>query len=103
MNEPRIHFAIVCASISCPKLQNTAFNAENLDDQLTKATKGFLNDTNRNELSENNIQLSKLFQWFAKDFKQDGSLIDFLNRYTLVKISAKAKKSFKAYNWDLNE
>ena len=54
MNEPRIHFAIVCASVSCPKLQNTAFTASNLDAQLTNATKEFLADTSKNELSKDN-------------------------------------------------
>jgi len=103
MNEPRIHFGIVCASFSCPKLQNSAFTAEIIDNQLTLATKEFLNDSNRNEISENNLKISKIFQWFAKDFKQNGSLIDFLNTYSDITISAKANKSFKDYNWNLNE
>jgi hypothetical protein len=103
MNEPRIHFAIVCASVSCPKLQNEVFTASNLDEQLTNATKEFLADTSKNNISENNIKLSKIFQWFSKDFKKNGSLIDFLNQYSGIKISAKAKKTFKDYNWGLNE
>ncbi len=103
MNEPRIHFAIVCASYSCPKLENTAYTSSKLESQLTKVTKGFLADPERNKLSQNSIELSKIFQWFAKDFKQNGSLIDFLNLYSSIKISPKAKKSFKDYNWDLNE
>lgn len=103
MNEPRIHFGIVCASYSCPKLQNEAFTASNLDDQLTKATKGFLADSNRNNISENSLKLSKIFKWFASDFKQNGNLIDFLNRYSEITISKNAKKSYKDYNWSLNE
>ena len=103
MNEPRIHFAIVCASESCPKLQNEAFTASNLEEQLTNATKEFLSDTSKNELSKNRIKLSKIFKWFAKDFKEDGSLIDFLNQYSEVSISNSAKKSFKDYSWDLND
>ncbi len=103
MNEPRIHFAIVCASVSCPKLQNEAFTALNLEEQLTNATKDFLTDTSKNELSENNIKLSKIFKWFKKDFEQNGSLIDFFNQYSEVSISNGAKKSFKDYNWDLND
>ncbi|MCL5128978.1 MULTISPECIES: DUF547 domain-containing protein [unclassified Algibacter] len=103
MDEPRIHFAIVCASVSCPKLQNTAFTASNIETQLTYATKEFLSDPERNEISENSIKISKIFQWFSKDFKKNGDLIDFLNQYSDVEISAKAKKSFKDYNWNLNE
>jgi len=103
MNEPRIHFAIVCASISCPKLQNEAFTANNLEEQLTNATKEFLADTSKNELSKDNIKLSKIFKWFKKDFEQDGSLIDFLNQYSDVSISNSAKKNYTDYNWDLND
>jgi hypothetical protein len=103
MNEPRIHFAIVCASVSCPKLRNEAFTAANLEDQLTTVTEDFLSDPSKNELSENRIKLSKIFKWFKKDFEGDGSLIDFINQYSEVSISDKAKKSFKDYDWDLND
>lgn len=103
MDEPRIHFAIVCASFSCPKLQNEAFEASKIEEQLINATKEFLSDTNRNEISENSLKVSKIFQWFSKDFKQNGSIIDFIDNYTDIDISPKAKISFKDYNWDLNE
>lgn len=103
MNEPRIHFAINCASISCPKLQNKAFTPESLDTQLTNATKEFLSDTSKNIISKDRIKISKIFQWFSKDFKTNGTLIDFLNTYSTVQISANAKKSFLDYNWNLNE
>lgn len=103
MNEPRIHFAIVCASFSCPKLQSKAFTPENLEIQLTKATNEFLTDNDRNNITENEVKLSKIFQWFDTDFKQNGSLIDFLNEYSEVKISNNAKISYKDYNWNLNE
>ena len=103
MNEPRIHFAIVCASVSCPKLQNEAFIASNLEQQLSKATKEFFADSSKNELSEDHIKLSKIFKWFKKDFEVNGSLIDFLNSYSEVHISESAKKSYKDYNWDLND
>ncbi|GAA3636328.1 DUF547 domain-containing protein [Flavivirga jejuensis] len=103
MNEPRIHFAIVCASFSCPKLQNEAFIPSNIDEQLTNATKDFLSDSERNDISKDHIKLSKIFQWFAKDFKQAGTLINFLNQYSEITISDKAKKNFKDYNWNLNE
>ena len=102
MDEPRIHFAIVCASFSCPKLQNEAFTASNLEAQLTNATKEFLSDKNRNNISESDLKLSKIFKWFKKDFEQNGSLIDFLNRYSGISISEKVNKSYLDYNWDLN-
>lgn len=103
MNEPRIHFAIVCASVSCPNLQNEAYEASKLEAQLTKATKDFLNDPTKNYISRNGLELSKIFQWFTKDFKQHGSLIDFLNQYSGINISENAKIKYKDYNWSLNE
>ena len=103
MDEPRIHFALVCAAKSCPKLHNKAFTADTLNEDLSKLTHEFLADESKNNITQNNLKLSKIFKWFAKDFKKKGSLIDFLNQYTDVKISDKAKKNFKDYNWDLNE
>ncbi|WP_411893389.1 DUF547 domain-containing protein [Winogradskyella sp. A2] len=103
MDEPRIHFAIVCASDSCPKLLNEAYTASDSESQLTKATKDFLNDKSKNEINSNSLKLSKIFKWFANDFKQNGSLIDFLNKYSEITISENAKKSYKDYNWELND
>lgn len=103
MNEPRIHFAIVCASISCPKLQNKAFKANTLDAQLTKATKAFLADNTKNEITKNQLKLSKIFKWFRKDFETNGTVIDFINQYTSTTISKDAKINYKDYNWNLNE
>jgi len=103
MDEPRIHFAIVCASVSCPKLNNKAYTAENLETQLTQATKDFLSDSNRNSISKDYLELSKIFKWFGYDFTKNGSLIDFLKMYSGVQISKDAKIKFKDYNWDLND
>ncbi len=104
MDEPRIHFALVCAAVSCPRLYNKAFTAKTLEEDLSLLTRGFLNDNTKNELSENSIKLSKIFKWYGGDFKKNGSsLIDFLNTYTDVVIAPNAKKSYKDYNWTLNE
>ena len=104
MNEPRIHFALVCAAISCPKLYNKAFTPESLDKDLTKLTKEFLADPSKNSISEEQVEISKIFQWFTGDFKtKEQSLIDFLNLYSEIQISADAKVKFKVYNWKLNE
>ncbi len=103
MGDPRIHFGINCASISCPPLVNKAFTAQNVDHELEKLTINFINDTKRNTITPNSVQLSKIFTWFAKDFKTKGSLIHFLNKYSRITINSNAKKSFKKYNWSLNE
>jgi hypothetical protein len=100
--EPRIHFAIVCASESCPKLQNEAFVADKLEEQLTQATNEFLNDDSKNKISFEELELSKIFKWFSKDFKQNGSLIDFINKYSEVNILDNAKITYIDYSWKLN-
>jgi hypothetical protein len=102
-NEPRIHFAIVCASYSCPKLLNEAYNAKNIELQLTNASKDFLTDQRRNNISKYSLKISKIFDWFAEDFKQKGSLINFLNAYSSIVISPTANISYQDYNWNLNE
>ncbi|WP_339863956.1 DUF547 domain-containing protein [uncultured Algoriphagus sp.] len=101
--EPRIHFAINCASVSCPPLLNEAFEAETIDAQLDKVAKGFINDSSRNKITPNSIQISSIFSWFKGDFTKNGSLIDFLNKYSKVKIKPDAKVSHLDYDWNLNE
>ncbi|MFM7629146.1 MAG: DUF547 domain-containing protein [Algoriphagus sp.] len=102
-DEPRIHFAINCASISCPPLLNEAFVADKLEAQLTKVTVAFINDPVRNKLGTQSVQLSSIFSWFTGDFTKRGTLIEFLNKYSKVKIAPNAKVSFLDYNWNLNE
>ncbi|MEP2026490.1 MAG: DUF547 domain-containing protein [Reichenbachiella sp.] len=101
--EPRIHFALVCAAVSCPKLMNEAYDASRLDAQLTIQTKEFLSNTTKNKISSDRLELSKLFSWYGGDFRKNGTLVDFLNQYTTVQIDDKAKTSFMDYNWSLNE
>ena len=103
MNDPRIHFGINCASFSCPPLLNRAFTAATVNNDLNYLAHRFINDNKRNFISENSIQISKIFQWFSKDFKTEGSLIDYLNKYSDITIKSNAKKSFKKYDWSLNE
>jgi hypothetical protein len=103
MNEPRIHFAINCASFSCPNLDDEAYTENKLEQQLTAATENFLKDNTKNTISANKAELSQIFDWFAGDFKNNGSIIEFVNKFSTVQINAKAKINYKEYNWNLNE
>jgi hypothetical protein len=103
MDEPRIHFAINCASFSCPNLSNEAFEPATLDKQLEAATKSFINDNSKNTITAKEIKLSEIFNWFSGDFKNGGSVIDFLNKYSNVKIDKSAKTKYLNYNWSLNK
>ena len=102
-DEPRIHFAINCASVSCPPLLSEAFVADKLDAQLTKVATTFINDPTRNKISADQAQISSIFSWFKDDFTKKGTLVDFLNLYSKVKIKPSAKISHLDYNWNLNE
>ncbi len=103
MNEPRIHFAINCASYSCPNLLNAAYEASTIDAQLTTAAKSFLADDSKNSITASKVTISMIFKWFSGDFKTEGSLIAFLNKYSTTTINANAKVKYKSYNWTLNE
>ncbi|MCY4524613.1 MAG: DUF547 domain-containing protein [Halobacteriovoraceae bacterium] len=112
-NEPRIHFAINCASIGCPALQPYAYRADGLEKTLQRATKEFMKDGKRNFYVRKNKELhvSRIFKWFGEDFeKKHGSLESFLASH-LGKNSddkktireQKASLNWTDYNWDLNE
>ena len=102
--DPRIHFAIVCASVSCPKLLKEAYEAATLNQQLNKAAVDFLSDKSKNQVDAQHPKLSKIFDWFAGDFKVNGkSKIDFINQFSRIKINAGASVSYLDYNWNLNE
>ena len=102
MNEPRIHFAINCASKSCPKLLNEAYIEKNLNNQLNAATKEFLIDSTKNIIKENKSELSKIFLWFGKDFGSKKMIKEFISEYSGFKLN-KFKIDYLPYNWDLNE
>lgn len=102
-NEPRIHFAINCASFSCPPLRNEAFTAGKIDKQLNEQAVNFINDTKRNEISFDRGEISKIFSWFTKDFTKEGSLIQFINKYSKVKLNKEAKIEYLDYDWSLND
>ena len=98
--DPRIHMVVNCASVSCPKLYNRAFTADKLDAQLDQAARDFLTDTNRNIITPESAQVSKIFQWYSMDFK---SLPDFINQHSPVKINKNTKITYLEYDWNLNE
>ncbi len=104
-NDPRIHFAVNCASKGCPPLRNEAYMASKLNAQLDEQAKNFINDGNRNKIqSANKADLSKIFTWFSGDFKKAApSVIAFINKYSNTKLSEKATLNYQDYDWNLNE
>jgi hypothetical protein len=104
-DEPRIHFAVNCASYSCPILLNEAYLPEKLEEQLERQTIRFINDERFNIIkSPEEASLSKLFQWYRGDFRKDGkSVIDYVNQYSEIRLNADARISYLDYDWNLNE
>lgn len=113
MNEPRIHFAIVCASISCPELLNEAFESKTLEKQLELQTINFINDDSRNDfdLKKRQANISEIFNWFDDDFgDSDENVLMFISKYVPENTSLDIKSnvtewntSYNDYNWNLNE
>ena len=103
--DPRIHFAVNCASGSCPNLLNEAFTAKRLDEQLDKVARSFLADKSKNKIaSASKAELSKIFSWYKGDFTEKGqTLVGFINKYAPLKLDDKAELSYLDYDWSLNE
>ena len=107
--EPRIHFAIVCASSSCPPLARFAFTEKDVQTQLEQVTRKYINSPRGTRIDEakNTLYLSKLFDWYAGDFIfKSGSVLAFIKPYlskeTLAFLEQKPKISYIYYNWALN-
>ena len=109
-NEPRVHFALVCAALGCPKLPGEAFTFPKLEEQLAERTKLYLSDKNINYIDENNkvVYLSSIFNWFAGDFiKTNGSVSAFVKEYLPADeskiINLDYSLKFTEYDWKLND
>jgi hypothetical protein len=71
-DEPRVHVAVVCASIGCPMLRNEAFTAERLEAQLEDGMRRFMSDRSRNRYNPQSrkLEVSKIFDWYGRDFER---------------------------------
>lgn len=112
-NEPRIHFALVCASISCPALRAEAYTSLQLNRQLDNAAENFITDQGRNRYlpKESKLELSSIFKWYGSDFeKKYGSLLAYIgpritnnSEFQKVITQGKVPVSYLDYDWGLNE
>lgn len=118
-DDPRIHVAVVCASIGCPMLRNEAYVAEQLDAQFDDGMRRFLSDRSRNrfDAATGTLTVSKLFDWYRKDFEQGhkgiSSLHGLFARYAgLLSSAGPAQADIRAgryrltygdYDWALND
>jgi hypothetical protein len=101
LNEPRIHFAVNCASISCPDLRQEAYRADRLDEQLDEQTRLFLNNERGLLLEGDRLRLSKIFDWYGEDFDAYGNLENFIKLYR-PELEYNDLRTNLPYNWNLN-
>jgi len=120
MDEPRIHFTIVCASFSCPDLRNEVYSPSRLEEQLEDAALTFLSNTEKGMfVSEEKgmvwgqnyvLHISPILRWFGEDFeKEAGSVVDFVLRYAsgdtkdfIIRHRKELKIKYLDYDWTLN-
>jgi hypothetical protein len=107
--EPRVHFALNCASLGCPMLREEAYSGARLEVQLEQQARRFLSDRSRNRLERGVLRLSPIFDWYAEDFA-GGDLAGFLAPYAAALGSERAalaagrfEVEFLEYDWRLND
>ena len=105
--DPRIHFAVNCASASCPPLRSEPFVGKRLDQQLNDATTKFINNPERNYIIGSTLYLSKIFKWFPEDFGND--VVAFILKFaqgefrTDILVNRDTLRiKYLHYNWSLN-
>lgn len=113
MHEPRIHAAIVCASISCPNLLREPYEADRLEDQLDDSVRAWLRRPEKGLLldrMEDSVRLSPLFEWFEKDFGGRSGVLAFVARYADSEDGSWLRArgdgvaiEYFDYDWGLNE
>lgn len=103
-DDPRIHFTLVYAAMTYPRLRNEGYTAVRLDAQLDDQGRDFLNNPAKNNLSPGKAQLSKYFDWYKGDWTKRGqSVARWVNRHSKIKIDEQTPVTFLDYNWKLNE
>ena len=104
-NDPRLHFALNCASGSCPVLKPSDWSEE----ELVKASREFVNDPENVRVEANSVYLNEIFDWYKKDFPSD--LYAYLAEFAEPKLAAQLrqasasgyKRRFRQYDWSLND
>ncbi len=116
-NDPRIHFAVNCASIGCPALRAEAYDGKRLEQQLSEQSALFLQDRSRNQVAGTTIRVSSIFKWYREDFEKGWQGFTRLEDFLLAHAedlgvspavaqqlkTGKATIEFMTYDWRLNK
>lgn len=101
-DEPRIHFALNCASTSCPPLHPEPFVGSSLDSILERLTSQFINTNSRGVQIENGVlKVSRIFDWYADDFGGESGVIHYIRRYRQGNVPNELR--YQDYDWSLND
>jgi len=102
--DPRLHFVLVCAAVSCPNLASFAYMPNKLEKQLESQTKAALNNPQFIRKNKGKLQISEIFNWYQSDFTKSGkTVLEYINGYLNEKVPANTKTSFYTYDWSLND
>jgi hypothetical protein len=102
-NEARVHFALNCASRSCPPLRDEPYSAETIDADLEQLAKAFVNSSKGVSITKDMVSLSKIFDWYKEDFGGPGGVLAFINKRRAAPLPSNAKITYQEYDWNLNE
>lgn len=106
--DPRVHYAVNCASFSCPNLSDKPFTGKDLDAMLDAGAKAYINHPRGLTFRGERLVLSQIFEWYRKDFgSTDAEVIAHLSRYASPELKARLAgvRSIASYgyDWSLNE
>ncbi len=110
--DPRVHFAIVCASLSCPDLRTEPYEAKRLDCQLDEAARTFFGNPTKGLVlgpDGRSVKVSSIFKWFREDFTMSGSVVEFIRKKVDPTLATRIagltgdRLSYLDYDWSLND
>lgn len=107
-HDPRLHFAVNCASKSCPPLVGVPYSGENLDAQLDTAARNFINAPNNTYFKDGVLHVSRLFTWYDEDFGGETGVWTFVRRFAdppltrQMDATGQHRLAYDAYDWSLN-
>ena len=100
--DARLHFALVCGAIGCPKLSASAYTSKGLENELEQQTRNVINDRDFIKVNGSDLSISEIFNWYAADFGGNESVVSFIQKYHLLKVKFSPKYTFYEYDWTLN-
>jgi hypothetical protein len=101
--DPRVHYALNCASVGCPMLREEAYAAARLETQLEEQALRFLSDRSRNRYRDGRLEVSKIFDWYKEDFEPREQYFERYAKALGMPAGARPRLAFLDYDWSLND